>query len=33
MSSLDNEVYGKMWQAIEDSGHPMVLTVEGRPGV
>ena len=23
--------YSRMWQGIQDSGRPMVLTVEGRP--
>jgi len=27
----DNEDYGTMWQAIQASGRPMVLTVEGSP--
>src|SRR3954468_5803147 len=27
----DDQDYGIMWQAIEDSGRPMVLTVEGDP--
>jgi len=27
----DMEDYGRMWQAIQDSGRPMVLTVEGSP--
>lgn len=27
----DNEIYARMWAAIEASGRPMVLTVEGQP--
>ena len=27
----DNTLYSGMWQAIEASGRPMVLTVEGNP--
>jgi len=27
----DDQIYGRMWQAIQDSGRPMVLTVEGKP--
>jgi len=29
----DNELYARMWAAIEASGRPMVLTVEGSPDV
>ena len=27
----DDGIYNRMWQAIQDSGRPMVLTVEGKP--
>ena len=27
----DDQIYGRMWQAMQDSGRPMVLTVEGKP--
>lgn len=30
-SKTDNQLYGTMWQAIQASGRPMVLTVEGDP--
>ena len=30
-SKTDNELYAGMWQAIQASGRPMVLTVEGNP--
>jgi len=27
----DDQIYGRMWAAIEASGRPMILTVEGDP--
>ena len=27
----DTQIYGRMWQAIQAAGRPMVLTVEGQP--
>lgn len=30
-TKTDNELYAGMWQAIQASGRPMVLTVEGNP--
>ena len=30
-NKTDNELYGGMWQAIQASGRPMILTVEGNP--
>jgi len=31
LNFTDNELYHTMWSAIQASGRPMVLTVEGNP--
>ena len=31
LEGTDDEIYGRMWSAIQASGRPMVLTVEGNP--